>query len=53
MNWKTKFETWITMGKTKDWLLTRINFVYANYPNQFEVGEYEEILVLINTAFPE
>jgi hypothetical protein len=52
MSWLAKFETWIAMGKTKEWLLIRLNFLYTNYPDQFEAGEYEEILVLINAAFP-
>lgn len=53
MSWKSSFETWINQGKTKDWLLTRLEFLYTNYPHQFEPGEYEEILALINAAYPE
>lgn len=48
MSWKAKFEAWIAVGKTEEWLTTRLNFVYTNYPDQFAAGEYEEILALTN-----
>lgn len=52
MSWTTTFQTWIAQGKTKEWLISRLNALYQNYPSQFEPGEYEEILALINAAYP-
>jgi hypothetical protein len=53
MSWTTTFEYWIAQGKTKAWLVSRLNVLYQNYPHQFEQGEYEEILALINAAYPD
>lgn len=53
MPWSVKFAEWINQGKTKEWLLTRLAFLYNNYSHQFEPGEYEEILALINEAYPD
>lgn len=53
MPWIDKFEYWIDQGKTKEWLTTRLEFLHTNYPSQFALGEYEEILQLINQAYPD
>lgn len=53
MSWTNTFQIWISQGKTKEWLITRLNVLFQNYPNQFSPGEYEEILALINAAYPD
>lgn len=46
--WLDTFKTLITQGYTKVWLTTRLDKLYSLYPEQFTVGEYQEILDLIN-----
>lgn len=53
MSWTSTFTYWIDQGKTKEWLVARLNVLYQNYPQQFAPGEYEEILTLINEAYPD
>ncbi|AEY66599.1 hypothetical protein [Clostridium sp. BNL1100] len=50
--WREKFQYLISIGKTKEYLITKVNSLYSQYPEQFETGEYELIIQDINEAYP-
>lgn len=53
MSWRSQFQILISKGKTKEYLITKLNALYTQYANQFEEGEYELIMQDINEAYPD